>query len=412
MDKITPKPILSISPTKKGPNDELSSGQKKTSLAYKGAFKKLRMENRTIDFLPAECTQGISRAFVLLNKEEDILTTESLIKPLALTRKRGLPTVSEENIRCGIPYEEAGFRERIASIISEEASERGYDLQVPKTELVSIPKKSFPYTYGLPSKKVLCSSQTFIPEMRTLSQYPENQQSALLEDPSPSIQSQIRKIAFLDIQLANTDRKPRNILVNPSEPITHIVPIDHALSLSHRLKDRVHFTWLNSPAVISPINEEEQHYINGLSSDKMRVKIRQEIPHIHEETLETLDTTINFLKKGCDLNMSPYEMGCLMHKDRFEEVSPLEAFTIKAKEKKPTTPLSESLSPYLEICLNALREPRSETPSSFTIKDDPRTPPLVEIARASQMLANPTTNGIRALSEREKELYEKFKDQH
>lgn len=371
------------------PDENFSSVQRKIREIHSGPIPNLPTTDGSIRPLPNNCRVGIGKTFLLQNNENN--QPDKILKAPAFTRKNGPPKTKEDNLRVAIPYEEISFRERIAYLIQKEAEILGVDLKVPPTRIVSISKEH--NLHGLPNEEIIFSEHKFIQNTQTLHQCPKELQQDVLESTSSKTVDQIRKIALLDIQLGNTDRNLNNVLIDEETTFT---PIDHGLSLSHNLKDRMSPFWLKCAATRHPLSESEKTYIEGISFERLKEKITKEMPGINPETLAVLDTTTGFLKAASSFNITPYQMGELMHKGKFESVSPVEAFNQAIKRRRIETPSSVALAPYLEICADSL------TRSGDTESDS-----LTHIKGAAQKLANRELPDD-YLSEKEKMLYKKF----
>lgn len=379
-------------------DDCFSPIQKQIREIHARPISPLSLESSIIEPLPSQFLPGISKAFIVRSLNGQI---DSILKPCALGRKQGQPRRGEDNIRIAIPYEEMALRERIAFLIQRQALEIGFDLGVPHAEIVSIPREH--NIAGLPEdKEIICSKHQFIPKAKTLYEYSKENQQRILESPSLEVVEQIRKTAFLDIQIGNTDRTSGNILI---EERGKLVPIDHALSLSHDLKDRMNPVWLRSPSTKYPLSETEKGYIKRISFDSLKDRIVEEMPGVSGKTLSTLETTTAFLKTSAELDITPHEMGCLMYKGAFERSSPLEALKKTITEKKVDSSMTTALSPYLKICAEALREEKNHP--HYPLAKEVRTNALLNISNATQKLAHPEIR-IEYLSEKERILYERF----
>lgn len=399
INAINKRPALCLQTTEIVESEDcFSPVQKQIRKIHVRSISPLSLEDRSIEPLPAQFLPGISKTFVIRDSSGEI---NSILKPCALGRKQGIPRRAEENIRIAVPYEEMAVRERIAFLVQLQAQEIGVDLGVPPAEIVSIPKGH--NIRDLPkNKEIICSKHQFIPRAQTLYECSKENQQNILQSSSIEIVEQLRKTALLDIQIANTDRTLGNILIQERGKL---VPIDHALCLSHDLKDRMNPVWLRSPSTKLPLCEKEKEYIRRISFEKLRDQIIEEMPGVNPKTLATLETTTAFLKTSSELDMTPYEMGCLMHKGSFESSSPLEAFKKIIKEKKTDTPITRALSPYLRICAEALHEEKKHP--SYPIAEEVRTATLLNISNATQKLAHPEIR-IEHLSEKERILYERF----
>lgn len=324
-----------------------------------------------VSLIPITRSQGsgIGKTFFAVQGQIPV----KVIKPTYLAN----PRTHEPILQYGIPTYETGFRERIGSILSDQSE--GF-LFIPQAELRTISAKQFPFgtfpALGRPDSPIFCSVHDYIPLTRNLNTLSEEDQKFILENPSTTVQ--IRRITISDICLANTDGGPRNTLIDENG---NSIRIDLGLILPALLEASVKSIGLYSSSTRSPFTEEEKTFILRLNFSDLKRQIQEEMPGISEDTLITLKATTETLKIGAELAMSPYEIGCLMFKGRYDRTSFLECCLKKAAAKsRPPEEVEAHIEALLRrslpLCKQIL-EGHEHPPSS--LGEDPRSPILREI---------------------------------
>lgn len=217
------------------------------------------------------------------------------------------PWEQAEQQRTGIPYTQMVRNEWLASFLSGIYSKAfNLDFGVPETHILTIPSSNFSNLRSEHTKNtnmdMICSIHKFVPNTTNLGTASSDFLKNLPGD-------QISKVAILDILLYNTDRRRHNILVKDG---TTLIPIDHSLIASAGFQDNARFFWLGVKSANLPLTEELRAGINKLEWKNIKEEILKANPNIDEATLNTLNTSLEFLKIGASLDMTLYEMGSLM----------------------------------------------------------------------------------------------------
>lgn len=359
---------VETSPPEKRYKRSLNAFQQRITFISGGPISKepyataLKNKTITISELPLTCVKGASDSFFLDSRNKKI--PSAIIKPAFWGH-------SETSLW--------GPSERIAYLISKELN-----LGVPKTVLGRIPAKHIPNSGPVPpTQPIICSIQDFRFNMQNAHTCTEETQLSILQSKSPQINRQVRKTIILDILLANADRRPRNLLVDAKEPIRNIVPIDHSLILD--FKKTAKFFFLHANTSKKNFTNTEKKWIQRISYPGLKRTILQDLPETPDHTLKTLETTIKFLKIGSSLELTPFELGGLMHKDTYQDSSFIEYCFNKAKTQpgKFSKNISTVLTEEMQSISSSLKQARTPIlPPIFPLPLDPRSQTLVKITDA------------------------------
>jgi hypothetical protein len=127
---------------------------------------------------------------------------------------------------------------------------------------------------------------------------------------------EVHKIGILDCRILNTDRHMGNILVSDcgGDDFCRLVPIDHGLSLPSTLYGG-YFEWISFPQAKQPFDQETLDFISRLDPDSDIEMLRQSLPNLRQECLNTLKICTLFLQRAAESGesgMSLFQIGCMM----------------------------------------------------------------------------------------------------
>ena len=318
--------------------------------------------------LDVKLCSGFSNSYLLRapmpnGKTENL----AIVKPALENFKNELTTFWEDIPvqRTGIPYTQLVRNEWLGSILSELYAQSFDDLdfKVPETHIITIPASNFSdlrnNNMARLNQDMICSIQEFAPNTTNLASLDKN---FLQTIPSP----EIAKIAILDILLYNTDRKRHNLLIQEG---TTLIPIDHSLIASSGFQDNAHFFWLNEASSTIPFTKQHLKGIHNLNWEYIKNQLLIENPNLDIKTLNTLNTSLEFLKIGASLGMTPFEIGSLMFRkgETFGDGSHTEHFaqhcynSALLMEGDFSKNIQDEIKKYLTPCAKLLRDPQYET---------------------------------------------------
>ncbi len=302
----------------------------------------------SLDTSNKESAKGVSSTFFLV--DTGLQKKHSVIKPAI-----GMIADLHRPLRLGIPYHEMVVREQVASVVATDLLSVGIDARLPKTTAVQILSDKFPtianYDESVGPISLTCSMQEFVPNTGSVETLSSAEKEAI-----PPLE--IRTLAILDILLNNTDRREANTLIGKDG---HLIPIDHSLTLSKDLIDKPRFFWLTLSSAKTHFSPREKAAIARLDWNTMRSHLLEEIPGLDSKILEMANTTLEFLKIGAALDLTPFELGSFMLKSRFHNAE--QSFLQVCHDKALTissdfsTNIIATLHEYLEPCALALRNP-------------------------------------------------------
>ncbi len=263
---------------------------------------------RSGDFAAEGIRQGVTNTFIARSDAGENL---AVIKPALGVFRYGLNSDwhTLPVHRGGIQYSDMVGRERLAFVISNLLSKiwSKMSVSVPETQLMQIPVKFFSGRFVdclLPEDTLISSVQQFIPST--------NLALCSKETVSSIDSKKIRSLAVLDILVYNADRGRYNTLL--SGEFGDLVPIDHGLILSRGFEALPDFFWIGLDACNTPFLPEEVAVISRLEWRVIREEVLLAMPGLDSETLNTLNTTLEFLKIGVELGLNPYQMAILFCK--------------------------------------------------------------------------------------------------
>jgi len=239
------------------------------------------------------------------------------------------------SLRKGVLSGEAGYREVAAYLLDYE----GF-AAVPPTCLAQAAHKNFCYRQSVPEAKQ-GSLQSFIAN------------NGVIEDYSPTFFSrqEVQKLAILDMRILNLDRNEANILVIKSS--RELVPIDHGLSLPDCFEvSKFDLCWMSWPQVKEPITPKACEYVARLDPLEDIRLMKQCLP-FRDKCLRNMRIAGILLKKGLEVGLSLYDIGCIMYRNEDEVPSILERAIANAEQiyslvkhcnlhKSPLSPVKRS----------------------------------------------------------------------
>lgn len=187
-----------------------------------------------------------------------------------------------------------------------------------------------------PTALVRCSHDTFgaAPKIGSLQEFVTYESTAEDMGYSKFSIQDVHKIGLLDCRILNLDRHLGNILVTEEEGAHHLVPIDHALSLPSSITAGT-FEWLQFPQCKKPFDEETVNFVCNIDVDSDVQMLRQQLPTLKEESIETMKICTLFLKKAVAKGFNLFEIGCMMSRYLDEsEMSELERMYICITDKR------------------------------------------------------------------------------
>ncbi len=251
--------------------------------------------------------QGVTNTFIARSSAGNL----AVIKPALGVFRYGLSSDWHKlhPHREGIQYSDMVGRERLAFVISNLLGKIWGEMSVsiPETQLIQIPAKFFVGRFVdalLPEDMLVCSVQQFIPSTN-LALCPNETVSDM--DPK-----KLRAFAVLDILIYNADRGKYNAILSTESG--DLVPIDHGLILSRGFQALPDFFWIGLDGCNTPFLPEEIAVISHLKWEVIRDEVLVAMPGIDSETLNTLNTTLEFLKISVELGLNPYQMAILFCK--------------------------------------------------------------------------------------------------
>lgn len=226
-----------------------------------------------------------------------------------------LEDFSGGDIKPGCVVGEGYLKEVAASLLDKDGFHG-----VPRTVIAEYAHDAFK-NHGEVKKK-LGSLQEFVPSEGTS------------EDMGASKFStrDVHKIGLLDCRILNLDRHTGNMLVTEEEDGTYrLVPIDHALSMPSTITGGS-FEWLQFPQCKQPFDEETVNFVCNIDADSDVNMLRQRLPDLKEECIDTMKLCTLFLKKAVAKGFNLYEIGCMMSRYKDEEaMSDLENLYIRVR---------------------------------------------------------------------------------
>jgi len=212
----------------------------------------------------------------------------------------------------------AGYLKEAATYILDRDGFYG----VPRTTVVSCQES----LYGLSgSSHKLGSLQEFVPS------------KCAAEDLGPSkFQTKdIHKIGLLDCRILNLDRHLGNLLVTEKNGKHSLVPIDHGLSFPSYISGSALFEWLQFPQCKQPFGEEIVNHVCDIDVDNDAIILRQQLPDLKEECIDTMKMCTIFLKKAVARGKTLFEIGTMMSRytSAGEEKSKLEEIDTVVRQR-------------------------------------------------------------------------------
>jgi len=267
---------------------------------------------------PPQCAEeGTSGVYFMKN---------ALGRKVAVFKPRDEEGTSLENLdgcelRPGCAFGEGYLKEVAASLLDRDGFHG-----VPKTTIATYSHPVFDNTAtgGVPQQKE-GSLQEYVAHESTAEEMGWNKFSA----------RDVHKIGLLDCRILNLDRHLGNMLVTEEEDgACQLVPIDHAFSFPSSISGGASFEWLQFPQCKQPFDEDTVKYICSIDVEKDVQTIRQQLPSLGEECIETMKICTIFVKKAVTRGLSLYQIGTMMTRNvDNEEPSQLERAYARIQER-------------------------------------------------------------------------------
>lgn len=145
----------------------------------------------------------------------------------------------------------------------------------------------------------------------------------------------VHKVGILDCRILNLDRHLGNILVTEGDDgANHLVPIDHAFSFPSSISGEASFEWLQFPQCKQPFDKDTVNFICNIDEERDVNMLRQQLPRLGEECIETMKICTIFLKNAVSRGCNLYQIGCMMSRYlNEEEMSPLEKMYSRVEQR-------------------------------------------------------------------------------
>lgn len=257
-------------------------------------------------------------------------------EPYAPMNPRGyIGRLKGNGIRPGILSGEAAYREVAAYLL-----DYGGISGVPPTALVESQHQSYNYSMNMQEKPKEGSFQEFIAN------------KGAIEDFSPTIfkNTEVQKIAILDIRILNMDRNEGNILVTSDNKL---IPIDHGQSIPDCLDiNEYDLCWMNWQSCKEPIDDYFLEGIQALDPVEEITFLKEAMP-FRDRCLRNLRISNILLKKGANAGLTLAQIGALLYRPGFDN-SPSVIEQVVAKSIELYKTINKSLSSRLKLeqCLS------------------------------------------------------------
>ncbi|KAL3689676.1 hypothetical protein R1sor_015985 [Riccia sorocarpa] len=254
-------------------------------------------------------------------------------EPMAVNNPRAgiASSVSSEGLKRGIRVGEGALREVAAYVLDHPATgpsrgaktmnEEGF-ANVPPTMMVRASHKAFNNSRG--------------DKMGSLQQFVNSLSNCEDMGPQKFPVQEVHKISVLDMRLANTDRNGGNILVCKEDSSYKLVPIDHGYCIPDKFEDCT-FEWLYWPQARVPFSPATLEYISKLDADWDISVLAAHGWILSPECARVLRIATMLLKKGAACGLSPFEIGSIMSREKFDEKSAIEIMLEEAETEFATS---------------------------------------------------------------------------
>uniref|UniRef100_A0A7S1EPB5 PI3K/PI4K catalytic domain-containing protein n=1 Tax=Timspurckia oligopyrenoides TaxID=708627 RepID=A0A7S1EPB5_9RHOD len=257
--------------------------------------------------------------------------------------------------------------------------------RVPQTALAKV-------DISLPDKQCVVS-RSERPKDGAFQVYVSNLGDADDFGPGVFITEDVHRIAVLDIRTLNCDRHGGNLLVVPSNSGSYgLIPIDHGYILPDRLPTCPWPVWMDWKQAKVPVSEQTRRYVDLIDASMDSRIIKEELQGgIGSRALAWLKISTFLLKRGVQLGMSLYDIGCLIFsRNPNEETSELSKIVSEAldaariRERRIFSDESTSSSPEKEFSLS-----RGNSEEIFKFDDDLAHEPGSRLRAEKQLCLDP-----------------------
>ncbi|KAL2649707.1 hypothetical protein R1flu_017835 [Riccia fluitans] len=285
--------------------------------------------------VPVLSSEGSGGTYFLKNPEGKNVGVFKPVdeEPMAVNNPRAgsLRSASSEGLKSGIRVGEGAMREAAAYILDHPATGRIRDSTSRNEEgFAGVP----PTIIARASHKAFNNSReggTRATKVGSLQQFVESFSNCEDMGPAKFPVNEVHKISVLDMRLANTDRNGGNILVCKDDGGSFkLVPIDHGYCLPDKFED-VTFEWLYWPQARVPFNHATLEYISKLEADWDISVLAAHGLVLRPECARVFRVATMLLKKGAASGLTPFEIGSMMSREKFDEKSAVEIMMEEAE---------------------------------------------------------------------------------
>eukprot|EP01118_Nematostelium_gracile_P006650 TRINITY_DN2139_c0_g1_i1.p1 TRINITY_DN2139_c0_g1~~TRINITY_DN2139_c0_g1_i1.p1 ORF type:complete len:351 (+),score=92.31 TRINITY_DN2139_c0_g1_i1:1403-2455(+) len=269
-------------------------------------------------FAPEMVEEGLNGTYFLYDVNGEIAAVFKPTDEEGNSKNNRKRSDSDQFDERGLIEGEAAFREVAAYIL--DSSDGGF-AGVPRTGLFRIRHSSFGSN----------EDGTILEKLGSLQEFVINEGASWDVGYSVFPIRQVHKIGIFDLRIFNNDRHGGNILLTTNDEDSYVlVPIDHGFSMSPNL-GHAWFDWLNWPQAKLPFSQEEKDYISRIDVEKDIEKIAS--LNIRKECLNTIRVSTMLLKKGCQYNLSLFDIGTIASRSDPESPSELEVWYARAMKE-------------------------------------------------------------------------------
>jgi hypothetical protein len=266
------------------------------------------------------------------------------------------PHANQRGCREGILPEESPMMERVGYLL-------GKRCHVPETIFTRLASDAFASNDGIQfcnegalqrTIEKTGSLQKFIPNGKPARDFSAAELSQMLKKID---QTQLQRLAFLDILSFNTDRNRGNLLFDEKKGL--LIPIDHGCIAPRHFGARASsLCWMDWEELNAPFNPKLLREINWEAS---REEIVGEFPNFPQGSLATLEVCHHLLKSGIALEFSPRELGCFLslYRSFFTDCTPLKhLYNLTGDKTKMMQQLDLILPLFKKFCVGKPTTPQ------------------------------------------------------
>jgi len=265
------------------------------------------------NYPPEFCEEGLNGTYFLRDSSGEIAAVFKPVDEEGNSRNNRKRSDSDQFDERGLIEGEAAFREVAAYLLDED----GF-AGVPRTGLFRIVHPSFGTD----------ENGSIIQKMGSLQEFINNEGASWDVGYSVFPIGQVHKIGIFDLRIFNNDRHGGNLLLTMSEDDTYVlVPIDHGFSMSPNL-GHAWFDWLNWPQAKQSFTQDEKDYIARIDVEEDIKKLAN--LYIRKECLTTIKISTMLLKKGCQYNLTLFDIGTIASRGDIDAPSQLENWYAQA----------------------------------------------------------------------------------